>query len=178
MASNGMTVEEQLAIDLGMDHTNAILSECGRYRYELTRRWDDGPLLEFDMLNPSKADASTNDPTVVRCIGFAKRWGYGAIVIRNLYPLRATNPEALLNYSAEDYEEAQRINREEYLSRDDADCTIAAWGAHAAALEWFAAGHRVERRELFCLGTNAGGSPKHPLYVPSSREPVRWEMTA
>lgn len=181
-----LTEAEQIGIDLGMEYTNAILSDCDRYRYELTRRWDDGPLLEFIMLNPSTADASTDDPTIRRCIGFAKRWGYGALVVRNLFALRATNPGALLAYwtgslaggdyrgGADDLSPAIGPANFDYLKRDDADCTIAAWGAHAAALEWHAAGNRIERRELFCLGTNAGGSPKHPLYVPSSRTPEPW----
>ena len=168
---------QQLGLDLGTEYTHAVLSDCGQYRYELTRRWDDGPVLEFVMLNPSTADESTNDPTIVRCIGFAKHWGYSALVVRNLYPLRATNPCALLNFSTHDWEEAQRLNSA-YLDRADADCTIAAWGAHVAALTWWATGHRIARSDLFCLGTNRNGSPKHPLYVPSNRTPVRWEVAA
>lgn len=164
---------DQLA--LSPEFSDAVISECGRYRYELTRRWDDGPLLEFDMLNPSTAGAADNDPTIRRCIGFAKRWGYGALLVRNLYPLRATNPQALLNFWTADWESAKRKNLD-YLNNDIADCTIAAWGAHAAALEWFASGRRIRRRNLYCLGTNANGSPKHPLYVPSSRTPIRWEQ--
>lgn len=152
------------------DTSYAVVSECGRYRYELGRRWDDGPLLEFIMLNPSTADASADDPTIRRCVGFARRWGYGAIVVRNLYALRATNPEVLLNYSGD----AFGPENAHYLGRDNADCTIVAWGAHAATLGWFAAGRRIERPDPFCLGVNANGSPKHPLYVPSIRTPIRW----
>lgn len=166
----------------------AIVSACGRYRYELIRRWDDaGPVLEWIMLNPSAADDVADDPTVRRCVAFAKRWGYGAIVVRNLFALRATNPGALLAYwvgtlgvdyrgGADDLGPAIGPENFAYLAKGDADCTIVAWGAHAATLEWFAAGHRINRPKLFCLGTNAGGSPKHPLYVPSSRTPIRWEQ--
>lgn len=131
-------MSDQLALDVDTGTSWAVISDCGRYRYELGRRWDDGPLLEFDMLNPSTANAERNDPTIVRCVGFAKSWV-------------------------------------DYLARDDADCTIAAWGAHAAALEWFAAGNRIVKRNLFCLGTNQGGSPKHPLYVRADTTPIRWE---
>lgn len=159
----------------------AVISECGRYRYELRRVWDPtGPLLEFIMLNPSTADASIDDPTIRRIAGsaerpgFARRWGYGGIVVRNLYALRATNPEVLLNYSGDAY--GPRNDR--YIADDAADCTIVAWGAHPATLSERATAV-IEvlgffRPRLFCLGTNQNGSPKHPLYVPASRTPVLW----
>lgn len=167
----------RMSDQLTMFGAGATVSACGRYRYELTRRWDDsGPLLEWIMLNPSTADADADDPTIRRCIGFAKRWGYGAIVVRNLYALRATNPQVLLNYLGGLADLIPAIGPENfaYLNKIDADCTIAAWGAHAAGLEWHAAGLRIKRRNLFCLGANRGGSPKHPLYVPSSRTPTPW----
>lgn len=158
----------------------AIISGCGRYRYELTRRWDDGgPLLEWIMLNPSTADADQDDPTVRRCIAFAKRWGYGGIVVHNLYALRATSPGVLIGYGTRPIHAIGPDNLD-YLRSDDArraDCTIAAWGAHAAGLWWHEFGLRIERDRLFCLGTNQGGSPKHPLYVPSSRTPIPWEAS-
>lgn len=167
---------------------SAVISDCGRYRYELRRVWDPtGPLLEFIMLNPSTADASVDDPTIRRCIAFAMAWGYGGIVVRNLFAFRATNPGALLaiwegslsggdyHGGADDLGPAIGPENFDYLARMDADCTIAAWGAHAATLEWWAAGHRIERRNLFCLGTNANGSPKHPLYVRADCTPIRWE---
>lgn len=157
---------------------SAVISECGRYRYELRRVWDPtGPLLEFVMLNPSTADASVDDPTIRRCVAFAKAWGYGGIVVRNLYALRATNPEALLNYSGGD---AYGPRNDEFIGSNIADCTIAAWGAHAATLAPNAVAAikvlQMCRPRLYCLGTNANGSPKHPLYVPSSRTPIQWEM--
>lgn len=154
----------------------AVISGCGRYRYELRRVWDpDGPLLEFVMLNPSTADASVDDPTIRRCIGFAKAWGYGGIVVHNLYALRATNPEVLLNYSGDAY----GPQNDDFLGRNVADCTIVAWGAHAATLAPKAVARirilaQLCRPRLFCLGANANGSPKHPLYVPADRTPVRW----
>lgn len=154
----------------------ADISPCGRYRRELGRVWDeDGPLLEWDMLNPSTADALIDDPTIVRCIGFAKAWGYGGIVVRNLYDWRATDPAELANCEAP----VSDKNRE-YLSRQDADCTIVGWGAHPAAVGWWN-GYPyswqrtvLQRPRLFCLGVNVNGSPKHPLYVPASRTPIPW----
>ena len=166
---------EQLELVSGAAESWATISDCGQFRYELGRRWDAGPLLEFIMLNPSTADADVDDPTIRRCIAFAKQWGYGALVVRNLYAYRATDPTELANA-------ADPIGPEnrDYLTRTDADCTIAAWGAHPAAVGWwngYPFGWQrtvIQRPALFCLGTNANGSPKHPLYVPSSRTPTPW----
>lgn len=176
-AHSGWECDECRAIqDAELTGSSAVISECGRYRYELRRWWDEGPVLEFIMLNPSTADASIDDPTIRRCIGFAKAWGYGGIVVHNLYALRATNPEVLLNYSGDAY----GPRNDDFLARNVADCTIVAWGAHAATLSPKTVARirilaQLCRPRLFCLGTNANGSPKHPLYVPADRTPVRWE---
>lgn len=179
---------DQLTLDGGGVTRGAVISECGQYRYELTRIWDPtGPLLEFIGLNPSKADGSIDDNTIRRMVAFAKRWGYGGIVVRNLFALRATHPQVLLNHSLLGKPigrgravigDAFGPRNFEHLGKTDADCTIAAWGSHVAAQQWFAAGLRLKRVRLFCLGTNYGGSPKHPLYVPSSRTPIPWEVPA
>lgn len=152
--------------------SGAMISDCGLYRYRLMRVWDTSlPLLEWIMLNPSTADASFDDPTIRRCIGFAKLWGYGGIVVHNLYALRATNPQVLLNYSGD----AIGPDNHWYLSHSIADCTIVAWGAHVAGRTRVADGLRIYRERLLCLGTTASGAPKHPLYVPSKTTPMRWE---
>jgi hypothetical protein len=145
----------------------ADLSECtahvgctnrgdARYRYELGRRWDDGPLLEWIMLNPSTATHTVNDPTVRRCIGFAQQWGYGAIVIRNRYAYRATQPDELC-FVDDPLGPANHM----YLMRADADCTIVAWGASAPP-DWP------------LPGRNISGSPIHPLYVRADVTPTEW----
>lgn len=157
-------------------YTTAVISADGRYRYELIRRWGDDPMLEWIMLNPSKADATTNDPTIRRCIGFAIRWGYGGIVVRNLYALRSPNPSALVN--ADD--PVGPMNRA-YLGNNIAYCTIAAWGAHPAAVGWWNGypfgwqPKAIKRPNLYCLGATSSGAPRHPLYVRADVTPVRWE---
>ena len=70
---------------LGMADTGATLSPCGRYRYRLTRRWGDGGAVAFVMLNPSTADAEKDDPTIRRCIGFAREWRFGRLIVVNLF---------------------------------------------------------------------------------------------
>lgn len=75
---------------------DAVLSTCGRYRYRLTRTWSQNrPPATFIMLNPSTADAHEDDKTIRRCIGYARRWGLGGLVVVNLYGYRSTNPDEL-----------------------------------------------------------------------------------
>lgn len=164
---------DQLAVTPGSGA--AVLSADGVYRYELQRSWGAGPVVEFIMLNPSTADADVDDPTIRRCVGFAKRWGYGSLVVHNLYAYRATDPAELVNV-----DDPVGPENRDYLSRGDADCTVAAWGAHPAAVGWWSGypfgwqRQILERRRLDCLGVNANGSPKHPLYVPADRALTRW----
>lgn len=77
--------------------SNACLSDDGLYRYFLTRVWDvQLPVLAFILLNPSTADDEHDDATVIRCVDYAKQWGYGGIEVYNLYAFRATNPRELI----------------------------------------------------------------------------------
>ena len=78
------------------DETDSDAVIDGLYRYQLTRTWSQAnPLVNFVMLNPSTADATADDPTIRRCLGFARRWGCGAIVVINLYARIATDPRIL-----------------------------------------------------------------------------------
>jgi len=72
--------------------SGAEISDCQRYRYALWRRWADGPAVLFVMLNPSTADARSDDPTIRRCIGFARSWDYAAVLVANLFALRTPTP--------------------------------------------------------------------------------------
>lgn len=154
----------------------AVISECGRYRYELIRRWGNDPMLEFVMLNPSTADAETDDPTIRRCIGFARSWDYGGIVVCNLFAYRTTTPYVLA--SVED--PIGPLNRN-YLANNIAHLTVVAWGANPAAIRWWN-GHpyditkSLKRKQLMCLGITSSGQPRHPLYLPASCTPTPWEQ--
>lgn len=145
----------------------ATISPCGKYRYDLTRRWGSGPNMGFVMLNPSTADADVDDPTIRRCIGFAKREGCDGIVVVNLFPLRATDPTVLWatrypdRFGPDSDTELQR-----HLIMVDGPL-VEAWGGDAATR----GGEAVEMTlrylgsRLMCLGKTKDGHPRHPLYV-------------
>jgi hypothetical protein len=146
----------------------AILSDDGLYRYQLSRTWDwERPPMVWIMLNPSKADADVDDPTIRRCISFAKREGCGGIEVLNLYAFRSTHPKDLLKVS--DPEGPGNSQAWDAVLRANADSPIvAAWGTARPT------GCRPSRALIAyddlldtskCLGRTADGSPRHPLYV-------------
>ena len=148
--------------------SEAVISQDERHRYSLTRRWGDGPrVCCWIMLNPSTADATTDDPTIRRCIGFTHDWGYDALTVVNLYAWRATDPADLRNAQRAGRDVVGGLNDEHILANTDhARLVIAAWGAHAATMP-DRRDERVlnllRRRPIHCLGTNRDGSPKHPV---------------
>lgn len=158
--------------------TGATISECGLYRYHLWRVWDDErAILCFVMLNPSTADASEDDATIRRCLGFAKRDGYGGISVRNLFALRATDPCELLKVhdpvGPDNEEHLLACRNVHLLSR-----LVAAWGRlpGGKTLRSLAQSsvNIVRMSDPYCLGCNQDGSPKHPLYLPSNTDIIKW----
>jgi hypothetical protein len=155
--------------------TAARISADGLYRYALLRRWkDDGGFVTFVMLNPSTADATVDDPTIRRCVGFAKAWGYGAVHVLNLFAYRATDPKELTRV-------ADPIGPENdtYLARHgvDSGLMVAAWGSHKMARPRAYDLTRRLHARWHCLGTTKDGSPRHPLYVAAATQPVKWAMS-
>jgi hypothetical protein len=165
----------------------ARISADSVYRYTLVRRWDFGmsgsrPPAQFIMLNPSTADADMDDPTIRRCVGFARALDAGGIVVVNLYAFRATKPADL--WRAED---PVGPDADLYLSvvarravLEDAPL-IAAWGANAKpgrVAEALAVIDRMGATErLTALGLTAAGAPRHPLYLPATARPVPYGVT-
>lgn len=146
--------------------SDAVLSDCGRFRYALTRRWGEGPTALFIMLNPSTADASEDDPTIRRCIGFAKREGCGGLRVENLFAFRATNPAAMFKHGHTAVGATDRYICEAVAASEGP--LIAAWGADARARKRAArvTDYLIEGgARPMCLGKTKDGSPRHPLYV-------------
>jgi hypothetical protein len=144
----------------------ARISPCGLYRYRLTREWSDTPLLPFVMLNPSTADADDDDPTIRRCMAFARREGAGGIVVGNQFAFRSTDPEALRTAAdpfGPDNERALfEIAEEASVSGMPIVC---AWGAHGGHNNHHIVILQRAGARLVCLGMTKDGHPRHPLYV-------------
>lgn len=152
--------------------STAMLSNDGRYRYMLQRQWesgDDAKLVLFVGLNPSTADGCTDDPTVRKCIGFSKRWGYGGFYIVNLFAFRTKSPKEMMATSVDPVGPNNDFYIDEFARR--CDLVVAAWGvngSHMGRDKVVAA----RLNNLQCLGRTKDGHPRHPLYVPYSQELV------
>ena len=147
------------------------------YRYRLDRRWPGGAdLCGFIMLNPSTADAQSDDPTIRRCIGFARSWGYSGLIVGNLFALRATDPAALLAACDPVGGSANALALVDLV--DSATLIVCAWGQCAAVGRRggeVIALIRARGRLPHCLGLTRHGAPRHPLYLPATAQPVPLE---
>lgn len=142
---------------------DADLSDCGEYRYSLSRIWDGRKKpLTFIMLNPSTADAMNDDPTIRRCMGFAEREQAGGIVVVNLYGYRATKPFDL--FQATDPIGPANDRALTRVARE-AKSIVCAWGANAPRNRVAYVRALLDRYQLHCLGITQGGAPRHPLYL-------------
>lgn len=145
----------------------AIISECKKYRYRLMREWGNGKLLAFVMLNPSTANAEIDDPTIRRCMSFARRENASGIVVVNIFAFRAVSPKNLAKadnpYGPDNFEALGEI-----LTDARIQGTVCAWGAHAIATSpgmVFVKRAKKAGVQTVCLGQTRNDSPKHPLYV-------------
>lgn len=147
---------------------DAVLSPCRCYRYELWRAWAQGATVVFIGLNPSTADEKEDDPTIRKCVAYAKRWGYAGLCMTNLFAFRATDPAAMMAAS-----DPVGPNNDATLRRLYATLgvLVAAWGNDGKHLG------RANQvmcilPKLYCLRRNKDGSPAHPLYLPGNLRPV------
>lgn len=148
-------------------------SEC--YRYTLGRRWaEGGKRVCFCLLNPSTADASVLDPTLTRCFGYARDWGFSAMDVTNAFALRSTDPKGLRSV-----DDPVGPDNDEHIARiaGSADLVVVGWGTHARLHDRH---HHV--RELLsrvctptCLGVTKDGYPRHPLYLRKDLQPVAYD---
>lgn len=154
----------------------ALISSCGTYRYSLTRLWDDSlPNLLFIMLNPSTADSNIDDPTIRRCISFAKDNGFGSVSVGNLYSFRSTDPSVLKTMNVEIAIGPENSDHlEELISHSGK--IIVAWGKHGG-MGTSLVRNLLAEKEVFALQVNKDGSPKHPLYISSKATLKLWKVS-
>ena len=158
-----------------MTESGATFSPCRRWRYLLWRRWDaSGPVANFLMLNPSTADEHKLDPTCSRARDYAERWGYGALIVTNIFSFRNTNPDRMK--AAKDPIGPENDAAIVKAARESA-IVVCAWGNHGRFL-----GRSTKVLEklrangiaLHTLRVNANGEPAHPLYLPGKLKPISW----
>lgn len=154
---------------------SAMLSHDGRYRWRLDRKWGPGGRVLWIMLNPSTADGEQDDPTIRKCVGFAKRWNYGGIVVVNLFAYRSTEPAAL-GLVVDPVGPENDCHIREQAGR--AQAVIAAWGAKDSTLVKARAAHvmgllSARTTPVYALRLTKKGWPEHPLYVPYEVEAIK-----
>lgn len=156
----------------------AALSECGRYRWWLSRIWDDTrPSLVWILLNPSTADTARDDPTIRKCMGFAQRWGHGGIVVVNLFCWRLTDSKELLRVDPAlvvGELADQNILWSATATLAGNRRVIAGWGTlggHLGRDQHVLALLRANGIAVECLGITQGGFPRHPLYTSYGVQP-------
>lgn len=150
----------------------AIISPCQRYRYQLWRSWDiHGKTVCFVGLNPSTADAEQDDPTITRCINFAKQWDFGNLCMLNLFAYRATEPEEMIKQQAQAFGPLNDFYLAQPLQR--CDLTVVCWGANG---KYFNQDLHVLRMidTPMCFEMNKNHTPKHPLYVKSDTKLINY----
>lgn len=159
---------------------SANFSPCRTWRYTLHRSWADKPLFGpvslgivlFVCLNPSTADELNDDPTVRRCIGYARAWGYNSLIMTNIFAFRATYPSDMK--AAPD---PVGPDNDKWLMdcAREAALVVAAWGNDGAYRGRSRQVVEMTARagvQLMCLRITKAGEPEHPLYLPGKLQPI------
>lgn len=164
------------ATPIASSTAGATFSSCRRWRTLLWRRWDDAkPVANFLMLNPSTADEAKLDPSCTRARVYAEKWGYGGLIVTNLFAWRATDPDDMK--AAKD--PVGKGNDAAILrAAKEAAIVVCAWGNHGAHHGRSSRVRNLLGEEgiaLHALKINRGGEPAHPLYLPGTLEPVSYQ---
>jgi hypothetical protein len=164
-------------VSIAITPSGAQFSRCRRWRYLLWRRWDESkPVANFLMLNPSTADEHKLDPSCTRARNYAERWGYGALIVTNIFGWRATDPKLMRSVK----DPIGRGNDAAILrAAREAKLVVCAWGNHG---EHLGRGNEVlsllreAQVELHFLRMNGKGQPCHPLYLPQTLTPEEFPL--
>ena len=163
-------------MNIGEGISGAVFHDRKRYRVALWRTWNQrGPKLLFIGLNPSTANETRDDRTVVRMVNFAKSWGYGGLFVGNLFSIVSADPNFVRQYLGASDISGRPNDQAIKFMRDLASTVVVGWG------EW---GKRAGRRPaavlalvgepVHCFKVNQSGEPTHPLYLPGNSKPIRY----
>lgn len=160
---------------LGTIRRTATFDQTGQYRYWLTREWDTHrPAIALIMLNPSRANERQDDPTIRRCIQLAHQWGYGRLIIVNLFGYCTASPQTLKVVS-----DPIGVDNDDYILQASAaaEHIALAWGNWGRLHQRDQAVLKLlqpNRDRLVCCGYNRTGQPRHPLYLPRQTPLQPW----
>src|SRR5687767_1339478 len=153
-----------------MTPAGAKFSRCRRWRYLLWRQWDpEKPVANFLMLNPSTADEFKLDPSCTRARRYAEAWGYGGLIVTNVFGWRSTDPNGMRAVK-----DPVGAGNDAAIVRaaKEAQIVVCAWGNHGAFLERSSRIRELlKEQKLHALRVNANGEPAHPLYLPGNLRP-------
>lgn len=144
-----------------------------RYRYRLWRLWGKSSTVLWIMLNPSTADEHVLDPTLRRVERFSRDLGYDGFEVANLFALRSPSPKSLYKTDKPIGAAPLGIDNDNAIVdlASAASLIVAGWGkekiARARAIEVM---RLLKGYHVCCLGKNADGSPRHPLYLPADTQ--------
>lgn len=172
----------QIDVHAGPISATAVFSPARTHRYLLTRGWGRARRMVLLMLNPSTADATTDDPTIARVTRFAIREGCGGLAVLNLFALRATDPDELARSA--DPVGPDNDDMIDALTADPGQPVVLAWGAiayrsaHRPRTDAVTARLQARGVPLRCLGRTRAGHPRHPLYLPATAPLTPWQPPA
>jgi len=152
----------------------AIFSRCNRYRYQLDRSWTKRTsrksTVTFIGLNPSTADAESDDPTIRKCTTYAQSWGYNRLIMVNLFAWKTTDPKGLM-----EPKDPVGTKNDQHITRavNESSLVLACWGEHGTLLNRADELRSQYPRRLHCLQVNFSGEPTHPLYLPATLTPIK-----
>lgn len=156
-------------------YKSAYITRCGHYRYWLKRQWNFGEnFVCWVMLNPSTADEKSDDPTLKKCIGFSKKWGFDGLIVANLFGFRSTDPEGLKSWldPVGKHNDCLAL-----FSMSQCSKIICAWGNHGSYLNRQHEFHEIAlpySQKLYCLGKTNSGHPKHPVRLGYKTELIKY----
>lgn len=148
-------------------------SNCGNYRWSLKKVWDkDKPVIVFVCLNPPSANPIKDNPTTRRCISFAKKWGFGTLIMMNLYALCTPNQTMLYEHCNDGLPQ-----NDEELSALFGEKVVLAWGHQPKAIERadYVVKELLRNCQLYHLGLTKHGFPRHPLFLPGDTELIQYQ---
>ena len=150
------------------------------YRTLLNREWlGTGRLINWIMLNPSTANEFVDDPTIRKCIGFSKRWGFSRMSVTNLFSFRATKPGDLRELVRMDYARAVGSNDSPIIVQAGiANLVVAAWGVHGvlAGRDKDVMDRVIPNVSLYCIGLTKDGHPLHPCMAGYTDQPKPFRL--